>query len=106
MSEYYVWDTEAAAQAALDYINNSGWFPIVGRNAKTGVLQPDKQQTTEWASAPRERVDGKWCFSRITTDILDAVGVSAEDRQAFLDAFAPTIEEYQDDWFPIIEDDV
>lgn len=100
MSEYYVWDLEAQAQAALDFINATGWFPIVGRNAKTGELQPDKQMTTSWATEVQERVDTKWCFSRIPEATLDALGVPAEDRQAFLDAFNPTIEEYQDWWFP------
>ena len=103
MNEYYVWDTEVAAQAALDFINGTGWFPIVGRNAKTGLPAPDKQMTTKWADEVQERVDGKWCFPRVKEARLDALGVPAEDRQAFLDAFNPTIEEYQNDWFPVEE---
>ena len=103
MNEYYVWDTEVAAQAALDFINGSGWFPLVGRNAGSGALEPDKQATTSWADAVRERVDGKWIFHRIPTEVLDHVGVLPEHRQAFLDAFVPTVEEYQDDWFPVEE---
>jgi len=102
--EYYVWDTEAQAQAALDYINNSGWFPIVGRNAKTGELQPDKQKTTCWAEEVLERVDGKWCFPRIPESRLNALGVSKEDRQAFLNAFQPTIQVFHISWFPAPEE--
>lgn len=104
MSEYYVWDTEAEAQAALDYINGTGWFPITGRNAKTGELAPDKQKTTKWADQVLERVDGRWVFPRIPASIMDAVGVPEADRQAFLDTFTPVIEEYQDDWFPVTEE--
>ena len=103
MREYYVWNTEAEAQAALDFINNSGWFPIIGRNAKTGELQPDKQKTTKWADSVQERLDGKWCFPRIEEVRLDALGIPPETRQGFLDAFQPTIEEYQSEWFPIEE---
>jgi hypothetical protein len=105
-NEYYVWDTEVQAQAALDYINGSGWFPIVGVNAATGEPQPDKQQTTSWASEVLERVDNKWCFPRIPEARLDAIGVPANDRQAFLDAFNPSIEEYDSNWFPTPEEDL
>ena len=104
MSEYYVWNTEIEAQAALDFINGTDWFPIVGRNAKTGELQPDKQMTTAWTDVVQERTDTKWCFPRVSATVMDAVGVPAEDRQAFLDTFTPVIEEYQDDWFPVIEE--
>ena len=106
MGEYYVWNTEAEAQAALDFINESDWFPIVGRNAKTNVLQPNKQHTTCWADKVVERVDGKWCFSRITEKILNILNISAEERQQFLDGFAPVIEEYQDGWFPIVVEEI
>jgi hypothetical protein len=101
MNEYYVWDTEAEAQAALDYINSTEWFPVVGKNVATGKPEPEKQQTTVWASEILERVDGKWCFARIPEGRMDALEVSAEDRQAFLDTFNPTIEEYQDGWFEV-----
>ena len=102
-TEYYVWDDEAVAQAALDYINGSGWFPITGVNAATGQPQPNKQKTERWCSEIQERVDGKWCFPRIPESRMDAIGVPPEDRQAFLDAFNPSIEEYQDGWFPVEE---
>jgi len=100
MNEYYVWDNEPQAQAALDYINGSGWFPIVGNNAATGEPAPDKQTTTCWVSEISERLDGKWCFPRVPSERLDYIGVPEEDRQAFLNVFAPTIEEYDDSWFP------
>ena len=103
-NEYYVWDTESEAQTALDYINASGWFPIVGVNAATGDPQPDKQQTILWAAEVLQRVtDNKWCFPRIPEARLDAIGVPAEDRQAFLDTFNPSIEEYDPSWFPTEE---
>lgn len=101
--EYYVWDTEAQAQAALDFINNSGWFPIVSKNAYTGLPAYDKQKTVKWADAPLQRLDNKWCFQRIPAVRMDALNVPADDRQAFLDAFQPTIEEYDPAWFPVEE---
>jgi hypothetical protein len=97
--EYYVWDTEAEAQSALDYINGTSWFPIVGNNAATGQPAPNKQRTTKWTDAVQQRYDGKWCFPRVPASRMDAMNVPAEDRQAFLDAFTPSIEEYDETWF-------
>jgi hypothetical protein len=98
--EYYVWNTQSEAQSALDYINNLSVFPIIGKNAKTGEECPNKQQTTAWTDEVLERTDGKWCFVRIPSARLDVLGISAGDLQSFLDTHNPTIETYQESWFP------
>ena len=100
--EYYVWDTEAEAQAALDYINNSGWFPIASRNVQTGEVDANIL-TTCWLSEVSQRLDSKWCFKRVPAARMDALGVPQEDRDAFLSTFNPTIEVWQDGWFPTEE---
>ena len=99
--EYYVWENESDATAAMNYINNSGWFPVVGYNAETGEPQPDCQQTTQWQDTPTQRCDNKWVVHRIPQDILDFLGVSEEQRQAFLNTFKPSIEICDDvnEWF-------
>jgi len=100
--EYYVWPpADPRAQAALDYINGTSWFPVIGRNAKTKAYEPNKQKTTKWCEevSVRNGTDNSLCFPKIPDVVLDAVGVPEEDRQAFLDTFQPTIEEYQDGWF-------
>ena len=94
MAEYYIWNTEAEAQAALDFVNGTSWFPLVGNNSATGKPEPNKQQTLKWADSVQQRnTDGKWGFPRVPSAIMDAIGVSAEERQSFLDAFTPSIED-------------
>ena len=82
--EYYVFETEGQAQACLDYINNSDWFPIAGTNGSIG--------TTKWAEAIQELPDGRFAFPRIPSNRLDFIGVSVQSREAFLHAFNPSIE--------------
>ena len=101
--QYYVWVDGATATNVLTYINNSGWFPIIVTNAATGELAPDKTATTKWADDVLLRVDGKFCFQRIPITLLDDLGVSMEDREAFLLAFNPDIEIVQADWFLVEE---
>ena len=101
-NEYYVWNTEVEAQMALDFINTTTWFPIISNNAGTGLPAPDKQQTISWSDNVLERIDGKWCFPRIPEGRLDTLNVPASSRQAYLNAFSPSIEVYQETWFPVV----
>jgi hypothetical protein len=100
---YYVFPNEVIATSALTAINESGWFPITGNNAKTGKPAPDKAKTTKWCSSVQERVDGKWVFPRIPDAILDAINVSEAERKGWWDTFTPDVESYQSDWFPVPE---
>lgn len=100
MSEFYVWDIEEEAINALNYINNTIWLPLVGRNALTGELEPYKQKMENWCEDPIQRdLDGKFVVPRIPKNILDYANVSVEDQLYFLNTYHPIIEEYQDDWF-------
>jgi hypothetical protein len=103
--EWYRWDTLEAAQACLNYLNNHPALPHVGRNAKTGLPAPDKCKTTKWCNEVTECTDGKFGFPRVTTQWLDALEISMEDRQAFLDNFQPTIEEFDSAWIPVVEEE-
>lgn len=108
MKEYYRW-TEAnlaVAEAALDALNNNQRLPLVGRNAKTGQLEPNKQKTTKWANEVQVFTDGMVGFPRMPESLLDSLGVSAEERQAFLDGYNPTIEEFDPAWIPEVEEDL
>jgi hypothetical protein len=104
--EWYRFDTVEAAQACLDAVNNHPKLPHVGRNALSGKLQPDKCQTTKWCDSVTECLDGKFGFPRVTEKWLDILEVSEEDRQAFLDAFNPSIEEYDPAWIPAREEEI
>ena len=113
MKEFYVYPDEAKAKEALDYINNSGWFPIIG--LKFGVPNPTKGQTTSWRKTPKEMFSGEFAIDRIPEKSLDSVGelsqidvddgeggtykkwvypgVPQEDRESFISAFGQDIRE-------------
>ena len=98
MSEYYVFATEAEADACLNYINSTPWFPIVGK--VNGVPAPEKQNTTKWADSPQEMTSGEWAIPRIEEARLDALEVPQEDRDAFMAAFGQDIRTLGPDDFP------
>jgi hypothetical protein len=97
MSEYYTFPTKAGAQACLDYINASPWFPVVGK--KAGEYAPGNQATTQWATAPLELLSGEWCVPRIPNARLDYVGVPDADRASFMAAFGQDIRPLQQEDF-------
>lgn len=101
--EFYVFSDQAGAQACIDYINSTPWFPIVG--AVNGVPAPDKQMTTCWCDTPRELVSGEWVVPRIPTSKLDALEVPQEDRDAFLAAFGQDIRSLLHSDFVVIEEE-
>ena len=99
--QYYVWEANQGATAtnALNYINTSGFLPIIGENAKTGEKEPDKHGLSKWNYPVRQRNDGKFCFMRLDESLLDYAGVPATNRVQFFTVFGPSVEMYQDDWF-------
>ena len=101
--EYYVWNSLEDAKYGLEYINNSGWFPIIGYNALTGKLEPDKQITTKWQDLPKLLKDGRWAVTRIPSSRLDDLGVMEEERLLFFAETNPTIEDLIPDDFYIEE---
>jgi len=99
MSEYYVFATEAEAQACVDYINNTPWFPIAGK--VNGKPAPESNaKTTKWCNSGTELANGEWAVPRIPESRLDTLEVPQEDRQAFLDAFGQDIRTLTSDDFP------
>lgn len=98
--QYYVWSSATVASNALYAVNNSGWFPVVGVNAKTHQPATDKQKTVKWTEAIQQRLDGKWVFPRIPNTKLDFLGVSDAERRAWWNTFLPSIEVMQNGWFP------
>lgn len=93
--EYYVFSTQAAAQACIDYINGTPWFPIVGRVVGTGEQAPDAQKTEKWADAPQELLSGEFAVSRIPEGRLDELEVPQAARDQFLAAFGQDIRDLQ-----------
>lgn len=96
MSKLYdVFDTQALAQEALDFIANLGEFP------RTKIIKGVETITTSAWDVGRQRItDNKWYFSRVT----DAI--RADYPQEVLAAYMlipHTEEAYSDDWEAIAE---
>lgn len=91
--QFYVWSDASVANSALNYINVvSGWLPY--EDPETGYKMDN------WMSEVLEREDGKFVFQRIPSALLTQFGIPPEEQQLFFTTFNPTIETYQDDWFP------
>lgn len=71
---------------------------IISRNASTGELDPSAARTTTWAT-PRQRVDNKWCFPKLTETYNPLF--TGVDFTEGIEGY--TEEEYQSDWFVDIE---
>jgi hypothetical protein len=100
MAKYYVFDDEQTAIDAEAYICQVAGVPIVGRNAKTGKLEPNKAKTERWA-IPQQRLDGKWVFPQVP----DAVSAKfpPEVATAFNTNFPNVKEDFDSSWFPAPE---
>lgn len=98
MKEHYIFDTEAEAEAALTDINTDERFPIIGRNAATGQLEPNKQLTTCWEKKSKQRLDGKWVFNRLP--MSEIVKIKPEKVMKFKENHKYVLEEYNKNWFP------
>ena len=103
MNEYYVFATEAEAQACIDYINGTPWFPIVGN--RNGQPDPDAAKTEKWADSPTEMASGEWCVPRIPGERLDALGVPQETRDAAIAAYGQDIRVLEGSDFPETDSD-
>ena len=44
-------------------------------------------------------------FPRMPESLLDSLGVTQEERQAFLDGFNPVIEEFDPAWLPVVDEE-
>jgi len=98
--QYYVFDDEQVALEAEATICRLAGVPIKGVNARTGKVS-DIGETTRW-DVPLQRADGKWVFRRVPDDLQQTVGPDAIEQ--FRAAFPYTLEDYNEDWFPVEED--
>ncbi|MEA3272465.1 MAG: hypothetical protein U9P90_02250 [Patescibacteria group bacterium] len=69
---YLLFDTLKTAQLAEVEINKNKKYPIIGRNAKTGKLEPDKQQTVRWAESHQDK-KGKWFIPKPGNEYMTSV---------------------------------
>jgi hypothetical protein len=99
--EFYVFNTQGQANGCLNAINNSGWFPIIGRNK--GAPAPHKQQTIDWRDSPKEMLSGEWAVPRPAANRLDFIGVPANERASFLAVYGGDIRTLTGSDFVVIE---
>jgi len=81
MQDFYIFDTKLKAENALNYINNSNWFPADG-----GL-------TVKWADEVTELIDGRFAIPRIPSARLDLIGVENSQRLDFFNANPCQIEQ-------------
>jgi len=96
--QYYVFINKFEADACLNAINTSGWFPVVGKVA--GVAAPQNKKTTKWADESKELLSGEWCVPRVPKARLDFIGVPEVDQQAFLNVYGGDTRELSRSDFP------
>lgn len=100
MPEYYVFANQAGADACIAAINGTNWFPIVG--SVKGKLAPNNQQTTSWCDTGKEMLSGEYAVPRVPAHLLDALGVSQAERDAFLELFGQDIRTLTGADFPVV----
>jgi len=98
MNLHYVFDTEALANGAQEYICTVGSVPITGNNAKTGELEPTKAKTELWAIPFQRITDSKWVFPIIPPEVKAQYPQEVVD--AFQTNFPNTEEEFDTSWLP------
>jgi hypothetical protein len=75
--DYVILDDIKAFNTLHEKIKKERGYPIIGRNAKTGLLDPTKQQTTEFTT-PLMHADGRVALS-IDKDV-DVTGLVQADK--------------------------
>jgi len=90
------------ATNGLNYINSNDTFPIVGRNAKTGELEPDKGKTEIWFHVDDiyHLTDGRYAFPKIPDDRLALSGITAEQQLEWRATFNMVVVENGEDLLP------
>lgn len=98
--QYWVWTNAVTASNALSYCNTNGYFPIIGM--QEGIVATNNQQTTNWMGSVRCReLDGNYCFARMSEALLDYIGCTESNREAFYITYSPDCEECQTNWFTV-----
>lgn len=87
--DYYRFNTESAAQSAMNKISTEGGLPLVGSNAKTREQCPNNAKTESW-DTPRQGSDGKWYCKRLDSRILSTFG---KEESVFTSQFTTTVVE-------------
>lgn len=122
MARYYVFQTQADAQACVDHINvrarivysaqgyqiDSASGAIIGKRPSDGIAMPDAARTETW-DTPRQRLDGKWVVRHCETVpgasfVLDATAVPPLTVAAFASqdiAATVAIETDTPSWWPV-----
>ncbi len=113
---FYVFDDQAAAQAAVDQINararqlfqQQGYTladdgSIIGKRVSDGTSMPNSARTQTW-DVPRQRVDGKWVFHHVETCpgnrfVIDKAGTTVAQFVG-QDLSTATIETEDLSWWP------
>jgi len=113
MKDWYRFDTLVEAKSALDKLNNSLSFPVVGINARTKKLEHTKQKTERWANGVTNCEDRKYGFPSPPDFMFTKLQIPKEPiteadgktiiTDGFLDTHKPTVETFDPRWFKEVE---
>ena len=91
MTEYYVFNTQSIAQSACDYIDQKAGLPWIEYS------ESGKEIRTEHWDTPKQRVDGKWIVSRLSS--IYSHLYTQDDVNYFNATFPYSLEVYTETWF-------
>ena len=69
---YLIFENKQQCIDASNQISSNLGCNIIGKNAKTGELQPEKQKTTQWAT-PIQDINGVWYLSKPKDEFMTDV---------------------------------
>lgn len=117
MPRYYVFATQAQAEACVDRINarartiyaaqgyavDAVTGAVTGKRASDGALMPNAVKTSTW-DVPRQRWDGKWVVRHAETCpgnafVIDVAGTTV-GQFVGQDAVTTTVETEAPSWWP------
>ena len=95
---WFRFPNENQANDLRDDINALSGFPVVGRNAKTGILQPDNQTTDNWVIDPILCTDSNWGFKAPSKDRIDTIALTPQENTNMHNFYDANAVEFDPSW--------
>lgn len=89
-NKWYTYTDSEDAQNLLYHINDNANFPITGRNARTGELEPTKQKTEEWEDDITYRSDNKFSAQKPPRKFYDKLGIDQTEEDSIISTYVTT----------------
>jgi len=73
-------NNENDAIVAMQQIDTNAEYPKIGINAKTGKLEPDRQQTITWDEVKKANEIDKWYFTKPSQENMTDISAYSEEE--------------------------